>query len=57
MSDPAEGEERPPSRRRGNGCPEKHYLLYLDALGYQLSDVEQLAAGIEPSSKPTGSDD
>jgi hypothetical protein len=43
--------------RNGNGRPENQYLLYLDELGYQLSTVEQLAAGIEAIGEPTGSDD
>ena len=34
------------SWRQSGGCTEKHYLLYLDQLGYQLSAVERLAAGI-----------
>jgi ParB family chromosome partitioning protein len=33
------------SWRRDGGCAEKHYLHYLSALGYQLSEVERLAAG------------
>ena len=37
------------SWRRDGGCTEKHYLHYLDNLGYRLSDVERLAAGIEVS--------
>ena len=36
------------SWRHDGGCTEKHYLLYLDQLGYQLNDVERLAAGLEP---------
>ena len=35
------------SWRESDGCTEKHYLLYLDQLGYQLSAVERLAAGLE----------
>ena len=35
------------SWRQNGGCAEKHYLLYLDQLGYQLSDIERLAAGLE----------
>jgi hypothetical protein len=35
------------SWRHVGGCLEKHYLQYLDALGYRLSDVERLAAGLE----------
>lgn len=35
------------SWRRNDGCMEKHYLIYLDSLGYQLCDVERLAAGLE----------
>jgi len=34
--------------RHDDGCPERHYLRYLDALGYPLCDVERLAAGLEP---------
>jgi hypothetical protein len=34
------------SWRHDNGCTEKHYLHYLDTLGYQLSHVERLAAGL-----------
>lgn len=37
------------SWRRDGGCTEKHYLQYLDTLGYQLSDVERLAAGFHPA--------
>jgi hypothetical protein len=37
------------SWRHQGGCPEKQYLNYLDALGYQLSDIERLAAGLEPN--------
>ena len=36
------------SWRRENGCSEKHYLRYLDTLGYTLCDVERLAAGLQP---------
>jgi ParB family chromosome partitioning protein len=36
------------SWRRDGGCTEEHYLRYLNTLGYQLSDVERLAAGLEP---------
>ena len=35
------------SWRQDGGCTEKDYLRYLDTLGYQLSDVEQLAAGLD----------
>jgi ParB family chromosome partitioning protein len=35
------------SWRRDGGCTEKHYLRYLNSRGYQLSDVERLAADIE----------
>jgi hypothetical protein len=34
--------------RCGSGCPEKQYLLYLEELGCQLSEVERLAAGVGP---------
>ena len=43
------------SWRRDGGCTEKHYLQYLDGLGYQLSDVERLAAGLDASGEPAGS--
>jgi len=36
------------SWRGDDGCPERHYLRYLDTLGYTLCDVERLAAGLEP---------
>jgi hypothetical protein len=36
------------SWRHDGGCAEKHYLQFLDELGYQLCDVERLAAGLEP---------
>jgi ParB family chromosome partitioning protein len=35
------------SWRHDNGCPERLYLHYLDTLGYHLSDVERLAAGLQ----------
>ena len=36
------------SWRHDGGCAENHYLTYLDPRGYRLSDVERLAAGLEP---------
>ena len=45
------------SWRHNGGCTERHYPQYLDTLGYQLSDVEQLAAGVESGGEPTGFDD
>jgi ParB family transcriptional regulator, chromosome partitioning protein len=36
------------SWRHDDGCPEQHYLRYLDTLGYNLCDVERLAAGLDP---------
>jgi hypothetical protein len=36
------------SWRHDGGCAEKHYLQYLESLGYQLCDVERLAAGLPP---------
>jgi len=40
------------SWRHDNGCPEQHYLRYLDTLGYTLCDVEGSAAGLEPIGLP-----
>ena len=37
------------SWRRDSGCTEKQYLRYLDELDYELSEVEQPAAGMQPS--------
>jgi hypothetical protein len=45
------------SWRHDNGCPEQHYLRYLDTLGYTLCDVERLAAGLEPLDEQDEQDD
>jgi hypothetical protein len=33
--------------RHNGGCLERHYLKYLDTLGYQLSSVDRVAAGLD----------